>query len=181
VNIRFASRRPTTSNTSRRRRSSISGRSAEEQFYCSWPALVWSRAAAVFRAGASRSRSRQAAGSFALSLWLTTARSRELLPLPTRLGARRQHLLALGAREVACVPARGAALLEWGGSLVAPPRSSSPRPPVPGWWHPPRRRDAAVIAAGRRPGRASRGDPRLGAVRYIERISYSLYLCNWPV
>jgi peptidoglycan/LPS O-acetylase OafA/YrhL len=163
--------------------------SAEEQFYLFWPALVL--VAGRFASGSRRRLAVPFVGvavaSFALSLWLTTASEPwAFFSLPTRawelgVGA----LLALGAPLLPSIPGRAAAALGWSGlALVALGGVViTEATPFPGWAAIlPVAGTAMVVAAG------SRADAPVhvrvlgwGPIRYVGRISYSLYLWHWPV
>ena len=168
----------------------------EEQFYLVWPllllvgSLVWRRRR---RNGEPQGPDAWAAmallaavtlGSFALSVWLTSANQPwAFFSLPTRaweLGA--GGLLALASPLVENLPERLAGSLAWGG-LAAIAGSffligtSTPFPgvaslaPVLG--------TVATIAGGSSPTGPGRLLGRSGA-RLVGRISYSWYLWHWP-
>ena len=164
----------------------------EEQFYLFWPAILL-LAARAFPGDSARPRQLGlvvafiAVGSFALSLALTTvSQPWAFFSLPTRawelaVGG----LLALGAERLARLPRRvagatiavGLALIATAGLVL---QASTPYPgtavllPAVG---------AALVIAG---GGAGIGTLpirllTLGPMRYLGRISYSLYLWHWPI
>ena len=156
----------------------------EEQFYLVWPALLlvasWRRP----RVGAAIALSLVLVGSLWASAVVTDASPAwAFYVLPTRawqLAA--GGLLAIGAPQLARVPAgirvavawAGAVLLAWSAftldSSVAYPGLVAVMPTVAA---------AALIGASTGPG------PRLllerAPVRFLGRISYSLYLWHWPI
>ncbi len=156
----------------------------EEQFYLVWPALLlvasWRRP----RVGAAIALSLVLAGSLWASAVVTDmSPAWAFYVLPTRawqLAA--GGLLAIGAREIDRIPVplrvaagwTGAAMLAWAAlaldSSVAYPGLVAVVPTAAA---------ALLIAAWRGPG------PRVllerAPVRFLGRISYSLYLWHWPI
>ncbi len=158
----------------------------EEQFYLVWPALIL----LVARGAHARRRVLIAlvalvAVSFAANLVLTDAAANwAFYSLPTRawqlgLGG----LLAVGAGALARVPDRLVGLSGWLGlaaivvamlvfdSSLAYPGAAALVPTIGA---------AALIAGGSRalgPGRLL----SVGPLRFLGRISYSLYLVHWPI
>ena len=169
----------------------------EEQFYLVWPLLLLA-GSLVWRRRRTRSGQLQGpdvstaiallaavtAGSFALSVWLTSANQPwAFFSLPARaweLGA--GGLLALASPLAENLPSRAGSLVGWGG-LVAVAGSFfliGPSTPFPGWAAlAPVLGTTAVIAGGASPAGPAwilgRAAPRL-----IGRISYSWYLWHWP-
>jgi peptidoglycan/LPS O-acetylase OafA/YrhL len=164
--------------------------SAEEQFYFIWPALLLLAA----RLGGGTSARRLAwpigavvLGSFALSLYLTgTNQPWAFFSLPTRAWE-----LGVGAALALAVPRLGAlpSMLATGIGLVGLAMVAaagvliSTETPFPGVWALlPVLGTAAVVAAGvRRPAAPATRALGWSPLRYMGRISYSLYLWHWPI
>jgi peptidoglycan/LPS O-acetylase OafA/YrhL len=161
----------------------------EEQFYLVWPALLL----LVARGGGAVVRrvaiaaAVVGAASLLLSLWLTTANAPwAFYSLPTRawelgIGA----LLAVGAVRFVRMPAQLAAAALWGGlALIAVSAvvigTSTPFPGVAALI--PTAGAALVIVAGFVPtGVGARSPLDVPPLRFLGRISYSLYLWHWPL
>ncbi len=168
----------------------------EEQFYLFWPALLLLVTRGVAgAAGTGWSRPRRiaalaaivAAGSFALSMWLTTANEPwAFFSLPTRawelgIGA----ILAVGAARLASLPRPAAVAAGWLGLglIAAAGLVIDTNTPFPGM--------AALLptvgcALAMLPGMADQASlpaRLLGwrPARFLGRISYSLYLWHWPL
>ena len=161
----------------------------EEQFYLVWPALLL----LVARGGGAVARrvAIPAVGlgvaSLLLSLWLTNANAPwAFYSLPTwawelGIGA----LLAVGATRFVRMPARYSAAALWGGlALIALSAvvigTSTPFPGVAAIL--PTVGAALVILAGSA-GSATRARSPLDIrpLRFLGKISYSLYLWHWPL
>jgi peptidoglycan/LPS O-acetylase OafA/YrhL len=161
----------------------------EEQFYLVWPALLL----LVARGGGAVIRRVAIAAtvvggaSLLLSLWLTTTNAPwAFYSLPTRawelgIGA----LLAVGAARFIRMPRRLAAAALWGGlALIAASAvvigTSTPFPGVAALI--PTAGAALVILAGSVSADSSARSPLdVPPLRFLGRISYSLYLWHWPL
>ena len=165
----------------------------EEQFYLFWPALLLIVTRGVGQVGPVRVRRVGllavvvAAGSFALSLWLTSASQPwAFFSLPTRawelgIGA----TLAVGATRLARLPAAATGAAGWLGlgMIGAAGLVIGRDTPFPGY--------AALLptvgcALAMLPGMAGQASlPArllgLRPARFLGRISYSLYLWHWPL
>jgi len=157
--------------------------SVEEQFYLVWPALI---VLLTWRGGGSRRLIAAlligVAASFALSMWLTDASpARAFYPLPTRvwqLGV--GGLLALiGVMGTS----RRAGALAWAGlaAVAVAGVALTAEMPYPGLAALlPTAGAIALLYGGAAPG----GPARLLAaapLRFLGKISYSLYLWHWPL
>jgi peptidoglycan/LPS O-acetylase OafA/YrhL len=158
----------------------------EEQFYLVWPALL------IVVLGAVRSRLAAAAviaaltiGSFGFGLWMTEMFAPwAFYSLPSRiwelsLGG----LLAIAGGWIGRVPERMLVPVGWlGVALVAAGLlaidAATPYPGTAALL--PALGTAALIVGGGRPGAVAWLLTR-SAVRFIGRISYSLYLWHWPI
>ncbi|MFI5258563.1 MAG: acyltransferase family protein [Candidatus Limnocylindrales bacterium] len=165
----------------------------EEQFYFVWPALLMIVAWKWPRIGAGVALAVIVAASFIASLMLTdTATSTAFYMLPTRawqLGA--GGLLAVGAGSMDRLPdaVRGAlrqllAFAGWAalaGLITAAIAISSVDTPYPGYAAiVPTLAGVVLIASG--PIRTGPGVLlRLPPIRFLGKISYSLYLWHWPM
>ncbi len=157
----------------------------EEQFYLVWPALLLLAAWRLPRAGAALALGVVLAASFAASVLITdVSPSWAFYMLPTRawqLAA--GGLLAVGAVRLARAPGlilaplgwAAVALLAWASlalnSDIAYPGLAALAPAAAA---------AALVASGalrRGPGLLLRTSP----LRFLGRISYSLYLWHWPI
>ncbi len=158
----------------------------EEQFYLLWPAVL-------ILATRNR-RPRVAAGIVLAALALTSFAAAYLLTdaapgwafysLPTRawqlgLGG----LIAVGAERVARLRPQIAVPLGWAGlaAVLASLFVITPGTPYPGLAALlPTLGSAAVIVAGERPWSVARL-LAIAPLRFLGRISYSLYLVHWPI
>lgn len=173
----------------------------EEQFYLFWPALLLVAAGAAFGRGDAAAGIRRVAitlgltfsASLVLGIWLTGVQQPwAFFSLPSRawelaLGG----LLAVPAAG-RLIPGRLAPLLAWAGVglVLVAGVTFDQRTPFPGTAALlPTLGSAMVIAAGL-PAVLARGASAvpgpgpllaLPPVRYIGRISYSLYLWHWPL
>ena len=158
----------------------------EEQFYLVWPAIIL----VVARGGSPRLRTGAVlaaivVGSFALSVIVTElAANWAFYSLPTRaweLGI--GGLLAVGAGGLGRVPGRLVGVAGWVGlaAIAASAFAFDSTLPWPGVAAAiPVLGTAAVIAGGSAP----LGPGRLLSVaplRFLGKISYSLYLVHWPI
>ncbi|MCX5972844.1 MAG: acyltransferase family protein [Chloroflexi bacterium] len=157
--------------------------SVEEQFYLVWPALI---VLLTWRGGSSRrlivALLIGVVASFALSIWLTdTSPARAFYLLPTRvwqLGV--GGLLALvGVMGTS----RGAGALAWAGlaAVAVAGVALTAEMPYPGLAALLPTAGAAALLYG---GAAPSGPVRLLAaapLRFLGKISYSLYLWHWPL
>jgi peptidoglycan/LPS O-acetylase OafA/YrhL len=170
----------------------------EEQFYIVWPLLLvavlavarWLRARAAIVAGIAAAG--VIAGSFALSLhWTATSAPWAYLSSPSRAwqfaaGAAVAALLRVRANRTE--PGTTAALLGWVGlGLVAWSVLRFDTATVyPGWAAAvPTLGAMLLLGTGAAVGRSARFGPSVllarRPVRWVGRLSYSLYLWHWPV
>lgn len=158
----------------------------EEQFYVVWPAmLVLAMRFRRRRAGVVLVLFTVFAASLSTAVWLTTASPAwAFYSLPSRawqlaLGGLVAAILPLLSR----VPWPAAAAISWGGlaSVLLAVVVIDPVDPYPGVAAlMPSLGAAALIVGGDR-----RGSPRVllstAPIRFLGRISYSLYLVHWPI
>ena len=163
----------------------------EEQFYLLWPAVVLLFAAAARRLGVDVWRGLAAAvgatlvASFAASLVIThVAPPWAFFSLPTRawelaVGA----ALALGAGVLAAVPRGFAAPAAWAGvgAILVATFAFDAQTRFPGWAAVLPVVGAAAIIAFGETARGPGGILASGPLRWLGRISYSLYLWQWPL
>ena len=161
----------------------------EEQFYLFWPALLLllTRGAGDLVRRVALIAAVVGIASFVLSLWLTTANQPwAFFSLPTRawelgIGA----LLAVSVTRLARLPARIAAVAGWLGLAMVALSAFviQPTTPFPGTAALlPTVGSALVILGGI-------SQPAMGPVmvlgvrplRFLGKISYSLYLWHWPI
>jgi peptidoglycan/LPS O-acetylase OafA/YrhL len=158
----------------------------EEQFYFVWPALlILATRRGPSRAAAFAALAIVAAGSFAASLYLTEASAAwAFYSLPTRawelaLGG----LLAVAWPWLRRLPDLLVAPLGWVGLavVVASLLVIDPATPFPGTAALlPTLGTAAIVLAGSRRGSVGLLLER-SPMRWLGRISYSLYLVHWPI
>ncbi|HEV8697337.1 MAG TPA: acyltransferase family protein [Candidatus Limnocylindrales bacterium] len=161
--------------------------SVEEQFYLAWPALVLIGARLRRpRLGITTICGLVLVGSLALSIWLTAVSGPwAYYAIPTRawqLAA--GGALALAVRSPGRLPGAIAAPLGWLGALllVASLLLIGPLTPYPGAAAAvPTLGTLALIAAGPSAGSPGSLVLRRAPLRWMGRISYSLYLWHWPI
>jgi len=160
--------------------------SVEEQFYLVWPfLLLLGMRVGRPRLGAALVLGLVLAASFAACLLLTDAAPGwAFYLLPTRAWQLATGgLLAIAGVTLARLPGLPMAALGWWGlaAVLAAPLVVDPSAAYPGVTALlPTLGTAALIAAGER-----RGSPArllsVGPLRFLGRISYSLYLWHWPI
>jgi peptidoglycan/LPS O-acetylase OafA/YrhL len=158
----------------------------EEQFYLVWPALlILATAGGRIRLRAFGTLAVVGIASFAASLFLTDAQPAwAFYSLPTRawelaLGG----VLAVAVPRLVGLPDRLVAPLGWLGlaAIVLGLVSIDPSAPYPGLAALlPTLGAAAIVVAGSRPGSVGLILER-SPMRWLGRISYSLYLVHWPI